>query len=112
MTMNSRELFPVRPFGSLLLGKQNVHLNEKAIRDAILVAKPPVKMFALVGNVISWIMVGHFAVWVIRILVMNLGKLGGEYGYIKATLVKGGVTCLLEIRKSFGQGFFWQHLSW
>ena len=57
--------------------------------EIINVAKPTVKMIESVGNVIFWIVVGFFAVWVISMFVLNIGKLRGDYEeYIKATLVK------------------------
>ncbi len=39
MTMNSRESCPIRSFGKLLLATQNMHLDEGAIREAIMLAK-------------------------------------------------------------------------
>jgi len=60
--------------------------------EVINVSKPTVKMIESVGNVLFWIVVGIFAVWVISKFVMNIGKLRGDYDeYIKATLVKGEV---------------------
>ncbi|MBF0506811.1 MAG: sulfite exporter TauE/SafE family protein, partial [Nitrospirae bacterium] len=57
--------------------------------EIINVAKPTVKMIESVGNVIFWLVVGFFAVWVISMFVKNIGKLRGEEDeYVKATLVK------------------------
>ncbi|MGO9015207.1 MAG: sulfite exporter TauE/SafE family protein [Dissulfurispiraceae bacterium] len=57
--------------------------------DIINVSKPTVKMIESAGNIIFWIVVGMFAVWVVSKFVMNIGELRGDYDeYIKATLVK------------------------
>ncbi len=57
--------------------------------EIINVSKPVVKMIESAGNIIFWIVVGFFAVWVIAMFVMNIGKLRGDYDeYIKAPLAK------------------------
>ena len=50
--------------------------------------KPLVKGIESAGNVIFWIVVAAFAVWVISKFVTNIGVLRGEEDYAKPVLVK------------------------
>lgn len=77
---------------SILAGFVNraATLPKKLVEFEIInVSKPVVKMIESVGNVIFWIVVGLFAVWVISKFLMNLNKLRGEEDeFVSAPLVK------------------------
>ncbi len=52
------------------------------------ISKPVVNMIESVGNVIFWVVVSFFALWVIGKFVTNIGKLRGEDEAIAPVLVK------------------------
>ena len=51
-------------------------------------SKPVVNMIESVGNVVFWVVVSFFAIWVIGMFVANIGKLRGEDESIAPVLVK------------------------
>ena len=52
------------------------------------ISKPIVNMIESVGNVVFWVVVSFFALWVIGKFVANIGKLRGEDESIAPVLVK------------------------
>jgi len=56
--------------------------------EIIKVPKPTVNIIETTGNVMFWIVVGLFAVWVISKFVMNINKLRAEEEYVTVPLVK------------------------
>ncbi len=56
--------------------------------EMISVSKTTVKMIESAGNVLFWIVVGVFTVWVIGKFLMNISKLRGEDEYVKVPLIK------------------------
>jgi len=52
------------------------------------ISKPVVNTIESVGNVVFWVVVSFFALWVIGKFVANIGKLRGEDESIAAVLVK------------------------
>ncbi|MBI5074753.1 MAG: sulfite exporter TauE/SafE family protein [Nitrospirae bacterium] len=51
-------------------------------------SKPVVNMIESVGNVVFWVVVSFFAIWVIGMFVANIGKLRGEDESVVPVLVK------------------------
>jgi uncharacterized membrane protein YfcA len=56
--------------------------------EVINISKPVVKGIETAGNVIFWIVVGLFAVWVISKFIMNINTLRGEEEHASPVLVK------------------------
>lgn len=57
--------------------------------EVMKMSKPAVNMIESVGNILFWIIVGIFAVWVISKFIMNINKLRGEEDeFVSATVVK------------------------
>jgi uncharacterized membrane protein YfcA len=52
------------------------------------ISKPVVSMIESIGNVVFWVVVSFFALWVIGKFVANIGKLRGEDESIAPVLVK------------------------
>ena len=56
--------------------------------EVINVSKPVVKAIESVGNVVFWVVVAVFALWVISKFVMNINKLRGDEEEVAPVLVK------------------------
>jgi len=56
--------------------------------EMVNLSKPLVKNIETAGNIIFWIVVAVFAIWVISKFVVNIGKLRGEDEQVSTVLVK------------------------
>lgn len=56
--------------------------------EVVNISKPVVKWIESAGNIIFWVVVAAFAVWVISKFVANIGVLRGEEDHAKPVLVK------------------------